>query len=277
MPHGATYGARYHPGKAKHAKAGKKSKKRKTMSRNRDPQTGRIPRFFAAVAPDVTYRKLTYVSRVVVEPAASALNPTTVNDHQFRANSLYDPDYTVVASLNPLSTQNHQPLGFDELMQIYSKYQVLGSKITCTFCPNHYDIQTGGTDEDGKAGTAANELTAQQPALLVGIARRDTSEGSMGSKPTLVIENKEGVHAVVTHGQTKKMTYTFDATRDFPVRSTDWSEQAGLVNSSPALGMWFNVWCACVNPNSINANGVAVLVSIEYNAKFFDKVQLEAS
>ena len=82
---------------------------------------------------------------------------------------------------------------------------------------------------------------------------------------------------MVTHGQTKKMTYTFDATRDFPVRSTDWSEQAGLVNSNPALGMWYNVWCACVNPNSINANGVAVLVSIEYNAKFFDKVQLEAS
>ena len=180
MPTSKRHGFTYPRGLAPKGMARKKRKR--TPKTNRDPQTGRIPRFFAAVAPDVTYRKLTYVSRVVVEPAASALNPTAVNDHQFRANSLYDPDYTVVASLNPLSTQNHQPLGFDELMQIYSKYQVLGSKITCTFCPNHYDIQTGGTDEDGKAGTNANELTAQQPALLCGIARRDTSEGSSRTK-----------------------------------------------------------------------------------------------
>jgi len=43
--------------------------------------------------------------------------------HQFRANSLYDPDKTGVG---------HQPSNFDPLMTMYDHYTVIGSKIKIT-------------------------------------------------------------------------------------------------------------------------------------------------
>lgn len=44
--------------------------------------------------------------------------------HQFRANSIYDPDYTGVG---------HQPYGRDQWVAFYNHYTVLGSKITVHF------------------------------------------------------------------------------------------------------------------------------------------------
>ena len=45
----------------------------------------------------------------------------------FKANSLYDPDYTGVG---------HQPMGYDQLMAAYNKWVVVASKAKVTFLPN---------------------------------------------------------------------------------------------------------------------------------------------
>lgn len=58
-------------------------------------------------------------SNVSLDPAAGI--PA---DYFFRANDLYDPNYTGAG---------HQPLGFDQWMALYTKFSVLNSKITVKF------------------------------------------------------------------------------------------------------------------------------------------------
>lgn len=46
-----------------------------------------------------------------------AISPATVPVHVLRMNSIYDPDYT---------TTGHQPMGRDQLAELYNRYRVLG-------------------------------------------------------------------------------------------------------------------------------------------------------
>lgn len=64
--------------------------------------------------------KLNYSDVITITPGALGY----VAVHSFRANSIYDPDYT---------GGGHQPLFRDEMANIYDHYVVLGSRITCTF------------------------------------------------------------------------------------------------------------------------------------------------
>lgn len=47
----------------------------------------------------------------------------TMSSHLFRANSVFDPDYT---------STGHQPMGFDQWASLFNHYVVVGAKITCT-------------------------------------------------------------------------------------------------------------------------------------------------
>ena len=46
-----------------------------------------------------------------------AISPAVVPVHVLRMNSIYDPDYT---------TTGHQPMGRDQLAELYNRYRVLG-------------------------------------------------------------------------------------------------------------------------------------------------------
>eukprot|EP01083_Nonionella_stella_P137797 419284_1 len=61
---------------------------------------------------------LRYVDQVTITPVAG-----TVGFHTFRANSIYDPDYTGVG---------HQPLNHDILADKYGSYVVTKSQVTAT-------------------------------------------------------------------------------------------------------------------------------------------------
>lgn len=97
-----------------------------------------------------TYRKKDKSSRIlrdsVVQPSLRSPLPNTfkttlryneitklvaagVNTDKYilRTNSIFDPDH---------SFGGHQPRGFDQIMQMYGKYQVIGSKLTATFSNN---------------------------------------------------------------------------------------------------------------------------------------------
>ena len=51
-----------------------------------------------------------------------AISPATVPVHVLRMNSIYDPDYT---------TTGHQPMGRDQLAELYNRYRVLGFRMKC--------------------------------------------------------------------------------------------------------------------------------------------------
>lgn len=89
--------------------------------------------------------KLRYAEVFALNPAASS-----VATYVFRANSVYDPNFTVTG---------HQPLGFDQWAAIYNRYTVLGSKITLSPSPadltNVYPVQYGVILSDDSADIAS--------------------------------------------------------------------------------------------------------------------------
>lgn len=74
-----------------------------------------IPRGVSVQANIPRMQKLRYVQDVQLTSTAGA-----PGFYQFRANSLYDPDYTGTG---------HQPMRFDQMAAIYADYCVVGSKI----------------------------------------------------------------------------------------------------------------------------------------------------
>lgn len=70
--------------------------------------------------PDKLRTTLKYVDTVTLNPGAGGIHDTMI----FRVNSAYDPDYTNVG---------HQPRGFDQLMGLYSRWEVLGAMIRIKF------------------------------------------------------------------------------------------------------------------------------------------------
>jgi hypothetical protein len=70
--------------------------------------------------------KLKYVQNFSLDPGVGGIAV-----HKFRANGLYDPDFTGTG---------HQPSNFDRLALIYDRYTVLGAKITV------YPVWTSNTN-----------------------------------------------------------------------------------------------------------------------------------
>lgn len=82
-------------------------------------RTRRIKRMPLASQATRKVIKLRYVDDITIDAGIGALGT-----YVFRANSIYDPNYTGVG---------HQPRGRDEWALFYNKYVVLGSKITVKF------------------------------------------------------------------------------------------------------------------------------------------------
>ena len=69
--------------------------------------------------PDSKVVKMRYVDQFTIDPGLG-----TAGHISLRANGLFDP-YVPVGG--------HQPYSFDQYMEFYNRYTVLGSKITVTF------------------------------------------------------------------------------------------------------------------------------------------------
>lgn len=77
-----------------------------------------IKRFPATLYPDKKVVRHRYADSVKITVTAGLAG----DEHVFRGNSLYDPDYTQ-------SVGGHQPMGFDEMALVYNRYRVKVSKI----------------------------------------------------------------------------------------------------------------------------------------------------
>ena len=81
--------------------------------------------------PDTKWVRLKYVQETSIDTGLASINKI-----YFRANSLFDPDFTGVG---------HQPLHYDELNVPYDHYTVYGSKITVTVINVTGSAQVPGT------------------------------------------------------------------------------------------------------------------------------------
>lgn len=85
----------------------------------------------AMTIPREIVPRLLYVTLPYVENYNYTLNVNTQNEHIYRANSIYDPNFILTG---------HQPLGADQWANLYDRYTVVRSK--CTIITQAVDRHT---------------------------------------------------------------------------------------------------------------------------------------
>lgn len=186
----AKSGKYYYPAKGKGNK-----KKNKFKTNNKQVRVYRDP------FPQSTRRRLTYAFRTTVTPPTTSIGGFSIAKQTFLLNSCYDPDKTVLSNIpitGTSSRQNHQPMGFDQLMSIYGKYMVSYARINCNFAFEHplaYEQQV----PDGEGGTFIQ--IADNTPCRVGIVTSDgddlptsllTTGGNLPTFEKLIEQAKSG-------------------------------------------------------------------------------------
>lgn len=192
--------------------------------------------------PKSTRARLRYKAYVYLNPGAGS-----VSTQVFRANSLFDPDYTGVG---------HQPIGFDQLAAMYDHY-----------------IVTGSTARVTPVGNFANSTMC---TLLL-------SDTSTGPTPWTTAAEQPGAQVRILQGNgsssstQKPMIVSFDAKTFFGVKDViDNRDNLGaLCDTNPADGAYFIV---SVQAADMSADiDLGFLVELEYDAVFTERALLAAS
>lgn len=190
--------------------------------------------------------KMRYCTEVTVNPATASKVA-----HVFRANDLYDPDVTGIG---------HQPMGFDQIMQYYDHFKVIGSKITV------HPIDS--------------DTTTHTPAYW-GIVLSDnaTTVASTSSVEHLLESRNNnrqlGVHSgnLISPLFRRSMSKSFSHKKFFKQALTD--KFQGNVFGSPAEQAYYEVWCASIQGNDPPSQ--SFVVYIDYIALFTEPKNLGQS
>lgn len=173
-----------------------------------------------------------------------SLGPTALSTdtHIFRANSLFDPDYT---------GSGHQPMGFDEMSAFYNHYVVIGSKITVKF-QNQNDLPY----------TLMIELkdTATTTTNYAGPERNATS---------VLMGDKDGSNSRTT------LTKHFSLKKFFNQKTNDNDQFWGLPTTDPSEQAFYHVTMLDTT-NTVSATSYGT-VTIEFIAKWFEPKPLGPS
>jgi len=221
----------------------KKLSKKRTFRRKRKSNlVAGVPRSIlrtrAGPVQNGMIRKLRYYEQnIQLDPTAGL-----AGWYYFRANDLYDPNYTGTG---------HQPMGFDQWMAFYNKFTVLGSKITCTFFNNN----TTAVPQDWNC--TLRKVTTPTNSTL-----SDTLEA--GGCSHRVMQNDKNVVLSKTYSHRKEHALTVHD-----------GQTAGTASSSPLDEQYFElgIW----GINAADNSTIDVVVKIEYTALFYDPKVLSAS
>jgi len=226
---------------AKRRKTGKSGKSAKYRSSWRPGSfAGRatIPRGFASPFPMQRIAKLRYCMTTTLD----ATSATRVLQ-QFRANSLFDPDFT---------SGGHQPYGFDTLDSIYNHYEVLSSVLTVTAVPSSLNsvnaYMTVGVlvSDDSTVTTSVDTIREQANGKFVLL-------GGDGSPVTVVQKYNRNVM--------------------FP-RSSDYST-GSIMSTNPSDEAYFTVYAAPIA--GIEPGAVYLMCTIDFVARFWELKDLGQS
>lgn len=219
-----------------------KSRKRRT-GRRRTKRLGKIVRSVDPI-PRKFLTTLRYVDRVVLNAGLG-----TVANHLFRCASIFDPDETGVG---------HQPMGRDEIAQLYTKYLVVGAKIRVEFVPTN----VGPTTNNGICGirvhTGSNIVSSQADMLET----RQVKWRTYG--------NTTSTNSVILNA-------SYNPKRLFSVKDVvDDPDFGALLGSSPVRNPTFQIFSVPVDASVDNATVVAI-VTIDYNVMWREPITLLGS
>lgn len=167
---------------------------------------------------------------------------SVTGSHQFRTNSIYDPDYT---------SSGHQPYGFDQWSAVYGRYEVLASTCTVRF------------------------VTSQgfQNALCSVIVTNDLDSST---DLTLVRERPGASYRLVTSQKPVTIKKTWKFRKDAP-NHAGWDNTA-LMTTDPGDSDYFRVFVSNVDGSTaLSQYSVACLVEIRYLVKLWDRENLTTS
>lgn len=186
--------------------------------------------------------RLKYFDQIRLDPS-----PTIPSVHTFRANSLFDPDFT---------STGHQPMGFDQYMQLYSRYTVVGSKITITASPS---------DDTSLNSTAiVGVYMSSDSGFPVPISTLIESEKSRYK----VIQLSENALPISTKYSVKKQQGIKNIMDNY--------ELSGTVIANPVIQDYFHVFAAGINSLQ-DPSRISVQVHISYFVVFSDPLPLIGS
>ncbi len=176
-----------------------------------------------------------------------------------KANDLFAPS---------TGTGAHQPLGFDQLMQLYERFCVVGSKINAAFIINN-------------TGAAEN---ARPPTAIVGVALRNSSTAESVQDNTAFQPNEgllernrtvwKYMNSQSNGGNILSVTKKFGTKRFFHVRSINDSAGPlrdegtlwGTNSASPTTIAYYNVFAAPFNDTQDIS--LTVRITVDYTAVF---------
>lgn len=210
-------------------------KRRKAAKRQRYKRRRANMRMRLAVLPTRNIKKFRYVQDVALNPTVGAAANVT-----FSANGMYQPIITTGF------TGNHQPYGFDQFMEQYNFFMVLGSKITVTWSL-------------GQPGVSVNNN------IICGVFLKD--DLLINTNPQLLRENGHSRWITITDSRYPKRTIKkFSAKRFFNLTNVkDNAEYAGTSEANPLQSAYYHLWAASCAPN-VDASVVLANVMIEYIA-----------
>lgn len=194
------------------------------------------PQLIGRNLPTVMNSKFVYGTTFSINPAIAS-----PGSYVFSANGLFDPDITGVG---------HQPRGFDQLMQLYDHYVVVGSKITIRY----------------------SNLTAN-PVVLA-IALKDTTTTISTGQDFL--EGTRAVYKIAATGNAGQsaieLTHQCNPVK-FLGRSDPLadSELKGSASANPSEGAFYHVQVFAIDGADIASQDLTA--QIEYMAKLIEPKQ----
>ncbi len=235
-------------------------KKTRTVARRRAPfrrirfrrrRRNFIPR---TITPDSKMVKLRYCYTTQINPGSGA----TAMEH-IKANDLYAPS---------TGTGAHRPLGWSEVMQLYERFCVVGSKINVAFVINN-------------TGASADQ---RPPSAIIGIALRNstTDESVQDNTATQINEGLlernrtqwKYLNSQSNGGAIKSITQKFSTKKFFHLRSIndnagnqrDEGTLWGTASASPTTLAYYNVFAAPFT--DVQDLSLTVRVTVDYTAIF---------
>lgn len=258
MPIKTTYGKKVYRAKRSRKYAGRSpnvrypgtSSSTQTGQVNKGYKRGGSARIFGNIFSDRTFPSTMYmqhkycgVHTFQVENITGSIGAV----HQYRLNSLYDPDATI---------GGHQPQGFDQMAAIYMKYNVYKTHVkirilNATDSTNCLCVQVKPMGGSYTMASTTPDVACETANIIVIDGQK---ENPSTWEQTFYIGQIEGVP---NSGVTGDISYS------------------AAINGNPALVPTLNL--ACGNWNAVVNTSIRVAVELTYYARWFNNISFAQS
>lgn len=209
----------------------RKKKREYKRSRRVTKRKSYVPRGLFAKSTKMGFK---YVDTITINPTSGS----NFVHHTYSCNGMYDPDITGIG---------HQPRGFDQYMQFYNHYTVIGAKMKCTF------VENIGTGADGNAYVGIIQTSGATPPI---------------TSINTVLEINDAKFKVNTVRGTRPriVTSSVNLSKALTQKVLQEDNNAGTASANPVEQWYFQIMAASNDVGLVDPTAIQVLVEIDYIA-----------